>query len=140
MVLDILFATSIINTLGHTRAVQSIRTDGAWSIVSNGSALIESLRISACLTNLAMQTLIVGLNSSSDNPETWDHHTQNYNTASSRLQLGVSLQGNTTASNTQRGIPSLDSRSQWETFHRPADIIGVDPTTFFRAILPDFIT
>jgi hypothetical protein len=38
MVLDILLATSIINTQGHTRAIQSIRTDGAWSIVSNGSA------------------------------------------------------------------------------------------------------
>ncbi|CAG7960829.1 unnamed protein product [Penicillium salamii] len=143
MILDVLSATTVINTLGHIRAVHSIRTDGPWSIVSDGSAPIEALRISACLINLATQTLIVGLNSSSDNPEpktTWDHHTQNYNTETSRLQLGVSSPGNTTTSIAQRGILSLDSRSQWETFHRPADIMGVDPTTFFRAILPEFIT
>jgi hypothetical protein len=148
LVLDVLSSTTIINTLSHTRAVHPIRADGPWLIVSSGSdsAPMEFLRISACLTNLAMQTTIVGLNSSSDNPEpkpTWDHNAQSYDTESNRPQLGIvssSVKNTTSTTVSQRGILSLDPRSQWETFHRPADIVGVNPTTFFRATLPGFIT
>ncbi|KAL3463668.1 hypothetical protein BJX64DRAFT_298825 [Aspergillus heterothallicus] len=148
MVLDVLASATVVSTLGHSSAVHSLRADGPWSIVSTGSAPIESLRISACLTNLAMQTVIVGLNSSSDNPEprtTWDRLTQNFNTEADRLQLGVSSPGTsasttaTTTTITQRGILSLEPRAQWETFHRPASVSGVDPTTFFRAVIPDLL-
>ncbi|RAL01596.1 uncharacterized protein BO80DRAFT_434175 [Aspergillus ibericus CBS 121593] len=142
IVLDVVSTAAIIGTLG-TPAVQTIRTDGPWTIVNNGSAHIETLRISACLTNLAMQTFTVGMNSTSDNlePKTaWDQYTQSYNTEPSRLQLGVSSPGNTSSAN-HRGILTLDPRSQWEIFHPPADTLGVDPTPFFKAILifPTFL-
>ncbi|OKL60067.1 hypothetical protein UA08_04467 [Talaromyces atroroseus] len=137
MVLDVLSTSAIIDTLGHTPAVQTIRTDGPWTIVSNGSAYIETLRISACLSNLAMQTLTVGMNSTTDNFEpttAWDHVTQSYNTELSRLQLGVLSSENMSPVN-KRGTLTLDPRSEWETFNPPADTLGIDPTTFFLVVI-----
>ncbi|CAI7663128.1 unnamed protein product [Penicillium viridicatum] len=144
MVLDITSTAAIISAVSRIRALQMIRTDGPWTILSNGSANIEALRVSACLTNLAMKTLTVGMNSTSDNfePKTaWDFHTKRYNTEPSRLQLGVSSPANTSTTN-HRGILMLESRSQWETFDIPAGTPGleVDPTSFFAAILDSFPT
>ncbi|KAJ5824856.1 hypothetical protein N7447_007196 [Penicillium robsamsonii] len=69
MVLDVVSTAAMIGTLGYTRALRSIRTDGPWTILSNGSAHIKAIHISACLTNFAMQTLIVGMNSTPNNLE-----------------------------------------------------------------------
>ncbi|KAJ5977006.1 hypothetical protein N7501_000348 [Penicillium viridicatum] len=142
MVLDVTSTAAITIISAATRrirALQTIRTDGPWTMLSNGSAHIEALRVSACLTNLAVKTLTVGMNSTSDNfePKTaWDFHTERYNTESSRLQLGVSSPANTSSTN-HRGILRLEPRSQWETFDIPADTPGpeVDRTVFFTAIL-----
>ncbi|QKX53283.1 uncharacterized protein TRUGW13939_00361 [Talaromyces rugulosus] len=49
--------------------------------------------------------------------------------------------GNTSSTNNNWGILTLDPRSQWETFHPPADTLGVDDTiTFFLAVLPNLLT
>ncbi|KAJ5400861.1 hypothetical protein N7465_011350 [Penicillium sp. CMV-2018d] len=135
MVLDVTSTAAILSAVRHIQAFQTIRTDGPWTILSNGSAHIEALRVSACLTNLAVKTLTVGMNSTSDNfePKTaWDFHTKRYNTESSRLQLGVSSPANTSSTN-HRGILTLEPRSQWGTFDIPAGTPG--PTPFFTAIL-----
>ncbi|OGE54767.1 hypothetical protein PENARI_c005G10456 [Penicillium arizonense] len=146
MVLDVVFHPAILSTLGHAPAVQTIRTDGPWAIVSNGSVHIETLRVSACLTNLAMQTLNVGMNSKSDSLEpklTWDHHTGSYNTELPRLQLGVSSPSNTNSTN-HRGILTLDPRSQWEIFDPPDTpglstlALGDAPNSFFMDVLSNF--
>lgn len=137
IVLDVLSIDAIIDTPGHISAIQTIRTDGPWTIVSNGSAYPETLRISACLTNLAMQTLTVGMNSITDNfePKTaWDHSTQSYNTEASRLQLGVVSSQNISPIN-DRGILTLDPRSEWQAFNPPADMLGTDQTFFFLATI-----
>ncbi|KAJ6094271.1 hypothetical protein N7467_003116 [Penicillium canescens] len=146
MVLDVVFHPAILSTLGHAPAVQTIRTDGPWAIVSNGSVHVETLRVSACLTNLAMQTLNVGMNSKSDSLEpklTWDHHTGSYNTEPPRLQLGVSSPSNTSSTN-HRGILTLDPRSQWEIFDPPDTpglstlALGDAPNSFFMDVLSNF--
>lgn len=119
LVLDVLSAAAVIHTANQKPAVQTIRTDGPWTIISNGSSFshIETLRISACVTNLAVQNLAVGMSSPSDNPEpktAWDHHTQRYNTEPSRRQLGAlapDKTDNAVKSGTQRGILTLDPRS-----------------------------
>ncbi|UKZ76144.1 hypothetical protein TrVFT333_003840 [Trichoderma virens FT-333] len=143
IVLDVLSNAAMMGTpIGGTRTVQTIRTDGPWTITSNGSAHVETLRISACLTNLAAQTLTVEMNSTSDNLEpkaAWDRRTQRYNTEHSRLQLGVSSPGNTSSAN-HRGILTLCPRSQWEIFHPPTNTLIVDRTLFFLAILVSFPT
>jgi hypothetical protein len=92
-----------------------------------------------------METVTVGMNSTSDNLElktTWDHHAGSYNTAPSRLQLGVSSPDNTTTNH--RGIFTLDPRSKWEEFHippntpgTPGNTLGTEPT-FFSSILGGF--
>ncbi|RAL06825.1 uncharacterized protein BO97DRAFT_465635 [Aspergillus homomorphus CBS 101889] len=72
-----------------------------------------TLRASACLINMAVQTIVVGMNSSSDNPEptiSWDRHTKSYDTGASRRQLGASR---TRESFTRRGVLTLEPRSQW---------------------------
>ncbi|CAI7621778.1 unnamed protein product [Penicillium glandicola] len=147
MVLDVVSTAGILGASGYTRAPQTSRSDGPWTILSNGSAHIETLRISACLTNLAMQTVTVGMNSTTNNLEpetTWDHHTAKYNTELSRLQLGVLSPDNTSSTN-DRGILTLEPRSQWETFNIPAGTPGLgtlalvgDPVTFFTTILSSF--
>lgn len=150
MLLDVVSTSAMVGTLSHIRALQTIRTDGPWTILSNGSAHIEALRISACLTNIATQTLTVGMSSTSDNLEprtAWNHHTESFNTEPSRLQLGVSSPANT-SSIIHRGILTLEPRSQWESFHIPAGTpglstleLGEDPSSFFAAILnfPNFL-
>lgn len=144
MVLDVTSTAAIISAVSRIRALQTIRTDGPWTILSNGSAHIEALRVSACLTNLAMKPFTVGMNSTSDNLEpktSWDFHTDRYNTELSRLQLGVSSPTNTSSTN-HRGILTLEPRSQWETFDIPAGTPGIeaDPTPFFVIILDNFPT
>ncbi|CRL26948.1 unnamed protein product [Penicillium camemberti] len=139
MVLDVVSTAAVAGALAHIRALQTIRTDGPWTILSNGSAHTETLRVSACLTNIAMQTHTVGINSTSDNLQpktTWDFNTERYNTEPSRLQLGVSSPVNTSSTN-HRGILTLEPRSQWETFNIPAGTPGfeIDPITFFTAVL-----
>ncbi|KAL6872848.1 hypothetical protein J3F83DRAFT_587834 [Trichoderma novae-zelandiae] len=139
ILLDVISTSTMIDTLGHSRTLQTIRTDGPWTIISNGSAHIETLRISACLTNLAVQTLTVGINSTSDNlePKTaWDHRTQSYSTEHSRAQLGV-LSPDNTSSASHRGILTLSPRSQWEIYPLIA-ASEEDPTTFFSVILSSF--
>ncbi|KAG2003882.1 hypothetical protein GB937_009375 [Aspergillus fischeri] len=94
-----------------------------------------------------MQTLTVGMNSTSNNlePKTaWDYRTERYNTQLPRLQLGVVPPGNKSSAD-QRGILMLDPRSQWEPFHIPADTpglgtlaLGANSTTFFMSILTSF--
>ncbi|PYI35809.1 hypothetical protein BP00DRAFT_387435 [Aspergillus indologenus CBS 114.80] len=72
-----------------------------------------TLRVSACLINVAVETIVVGLNSSSDNPEptiSWDRTTNSYNTEAARRQLGASRTRESLAS---RGVLSLEPRSQW---------------------------
>lgn len=142
MVLDVVSTAAMVGTLAHIRALQIIRTDGPWTILSNGSAHTETLRVSACLSNLAMQTLTVGINSTSDNlePKTaWDFNTEHFNTEPSRLQLGVFSPVNTSSTN-HRGILTLEPRSQWKTFDIPAGTPGMeaDSITFFAAILVSF--
>ncbi|KAJ5502673.1 hypothetical protein N7463_005547 [Penicillium fimorum] len=93
-----------------------------------------------------MKTLIVGMNSTSNNLEprnSWDYQTESYNTEPSRLQLGVLLSPGSMSSTNRRGILTLDPRSQWEIFHIPAGTPGLgtygyDPTTFFLSILVSF--
>ncbi|KAL4903843.1 hypothetical protein BDW74DRAFT_179432 [Aspergillus multicolor] len=71
------------------------RIDGPWSIINGGSG-IETLRISACVTNPTATVFSVKMNSSWAGLEpdlSWDHKLEvpGYDTTASRRQLGASM-------------------------------------------------
>ncbi|KAJ5952114.1 uncharacterized protein N7479_010527 [Penicillium vulpinum] len=134
MVLDMVSAEAMLDAVGAEHAVQMTRTNGPWSMVTNGSD-VEALRISACVTNLGAETLTVGMNSSADNLEpsmSWDIHGWKYLTESSRRQLGASR---TRESLKSRGVLALEPKSQWQNFQRETDMSGYGTPWFFSLSL-----
>ncbi|RAK79512.1 uncharacterized protein BO72DRAFT_446326 [Aspergillus fijiensis CBS 313.89] len=114
LVLDIVSVASVVRAGLQNVAARVAGNDGPWAIVTHGNDT-RTLRASACLTNVAVQTIVVGLNSSSDNSEptiSWDRATNSYNTEAARRQLGASRTRESLAS---RGVLSLEPRSQWGT-------------------------
>jgi hypothetical protein len=68
MVLDIVSFQTMIDAVLTKQAVQFVRIDNPWAMVSNGSDT-EALRITACFANLGAQTFIAGMCSSWDSSE-----------------------------------------------------------------------
>jgi hypothetical protein len=115
IVIDVLSTEAIRNGLGATKVVETVRNDGPWAMVSNGSET-EALRITSCFTNLGVETFVADMNSSWDGLEpklSWDRQAQGYNTEMARRQLGASLTPETFH---DRGILVLGPRSQWQSF------------------------
>ncbi|KAL4783147.1 hypothetical protein BJX76DRAFT_368601 [Aspergillus varians] len=110
----LLFANSLDITTGHQ--VTTVRDNGPWAILNNGSDAAEALRISTCFTNLVSRTFTVSMNSSWQGIEPkipWNRATNSYDTEQSRRQLGASL----TAQNlSQRGVLALAPKSEWSHF------------------------
>ncbi|RAH65683.1 uncharacterized protein BO66DRAFT_395219 [Aspergillus aculeatinus CBS 121060] len=146
IIIDLVSEMAVLNQgFATTIDLHAVQTDGPWSMARNASGA-DALRVSACLTNLASQTITAGMNSSSDNQEpklTWNNYTQGYDTEASRRQLGASR---TRDSFDRRGVLALEPRSQWGQVasvknYRTGDINGA-MTGFFMAIrvsLPTFL-
>jgi hypothetical protein len=115
IILDMLSMMAIRNGIGANHVVQTIRNDGPWAMVTNGSD-VEAMRVTACMTNLGSKTVIADINSSSDNLEpeiSWDRQAQSYDTKKVRRQLEASTAPD---SSKDRGVLTLGPKSQWQTF------------------------
>lgn len=91
MVLDIVPFQAMQDAVSTKQAVQTVRNDGPWTMVLNGSDT-EALRITACCANIGAQTFIAHMSSSWDSSEsllTWDQQGQSYNTSMARRQVGA---------------------------------------------------
>jgi hypothetical protein len=106
--------------------VGTIRGDGPWAVVNNGSTNTESLRMTACITNTFSRTFVVDMESSWDGLEPrllWS--SDGFNTSGSRQQLRASL---TPDSLNRRGVLSLSPRSQWEEYNDGVPQEGINST------------
>jgi hypothetical protein len=125
MILDMLSMVAIRNATAAKHVVQTVRNDGPWAIITNGSD-VEAIRVSACMTNMGSKTAIADIHSLSDNIEpeiSWDHHTQSYNTENVRRQLGASKAPD---SPKDRGVLVLGPKSQWQTLESIQNSDGMD--------------
>ncbi|KAJ4078217.1 hypothetical protein NW769_015227 [Fusarium oxysporum] len=98
MIIDVVSEEALLYGNGARHAATSIREEGPWTLVSNGSNM-EALR---------------------DNLEprmSWDDEVQKYDTETSRSQLGASLTPGTLK---DRGVLTLAPKSQWKEFPLPA--------------------
>lgn len=133
VIIDIVSSSSIIFGQGREHVVKSVRNDGPWAMVTNGSD-IDALRVTACLTNLGSQTFTVDMDSSWEVQEptmSWDRQAQKYNTETSRRQLGASLRSDSFDS---RGILRLGSRSQWQDFNEITQAPSGIPSQWFFSL------
>ncbi|KAL4939106.1 hypothetical protein BDV06DRAFT_199482 [Aspergillus oleicola] len=99
-----------------TQEFQTVRDDGPWVVVNNGSTELEALRMTVCVTNTVANTFLVDMHSDSEGFEprmSWNRDRQSYNTSETRRQLGLSL---TPESLNRRGVLSLSPRSQWQEY------------------------
>jgi len=114
MILDILSIYAIRNAVGANHLLQTVRNDGPWAIITNGSD-VEAIGVSACMTNLDSLTVVADMRSLSDNLEPamlWDPQAQSYNSENVRRQLGAST---AQESSKDRGVLTLGPQSQWQT-------------------------
>ncbi|KAM0293151.1 hypothetical protein ACHAPM_011678 [Fusarium culmorum] len=122
MIIDTISEEALLYGNGARHAAKSIREEGPWTLVSNGSN-VEALRVTACLANLLAPAFTVDMYSSGDNLEpriSWDDKVQKYDTETSRHQLGASLTPRTLK---DRGVLTLAPKSQWKEFPLPA-VVG----------------
>ncbi|KAJ0131334.1 hypothetical protein HZ326_25574 [Fusarium oxysporum f. sp. albedinis] len=119
MIIDVVSEEALLYGNGARHAATSIREEGPWTLVSNGSNM-EALRVTACLANLLAPAFTIDMYSSWDNLEprmSWDDEVQKYDTETSRSQLGASLTPGTLK---DRGVLTLAPKSQWKEFPLPA--------------------
>ena len=101
--------------VGSRHVVKSVREEGPWALVFNGSHA-EVIRVTACFVNLGAPAVTLDMYSSWDNLEpkmSWEDETRTYDTQTSRRQLGASLTPGTAE---DRGVLTLAPRSQWKEF------------------------
>ncbi|KID76120.1 uncharacterized protein G6M90_00g078150 [Metarhizium brunneum] len=133
MILDIVSASPILR-ITHNQDCKVVRNDGPW-VMAAGEEATETLRITACMTNLTPKTFIVDIHSAWDNPEprlTWDYEAKRYNTEAARHQLGASL---IPESFETRRVLTLSPRSQWQDFPNKTGMW--DTTFYFDEVLED---
>lgn len=131
MILDIVSADPMLRT-PHHQTYKVVRNDGPW-VMAAGEEGMETLRITACMTNLSPKTFTVDIHSAWDNPEprlTWDYQAKRYNTEAARHQLGASL---IPESFEKRRVLTLAPRSQWQDFPNKTGIWDT-PFYFDKAI------
>ncbi|KAH7471814.1 hypothetical protein FOMA001_g13779 [Fusarium oxysporum f. sp. matthiolae] len=119
MIIDVVSEEALLYGNGARHAATSIREEGPWTLVSNGSNM-EASRVTACLANLLAPAFTIDMYSSWDNLEprmSWDDEVQKYDTETSRSQLGASLTPGTLK---DRGVLTLAPKSQWKEFPLPA--------------------
>lgn len=136
LIIDVVDTGSVIRAGSSVVAARAVRHEGPWTVVTHGTDK-RTLRVSACLTNMAVQTITVGLSSSADSVEpriSWDKLTQSYNTSAPRHQLGASRRRENA---TERGVLTLEPRSQWGAVLRLKDLYTdeYDLPAFFMALL-----
>ncbi|KAF9766691.1 hypothetical protein IL306_000866 [Fusarium sp. DS 682] len=122
MIIDIVSDEALRYGVGARHTAKSIREEGPWALISNGSD-VDALRVTACLANLLAPAFTIDMNSSWDNLEpklSWDDEVQKYDTETSRHQLGASLAPGTLK---DRGVLTLAPKSQWKEFPLP-DVMG----------------
>lgn len=115
MILDIVSAAPMMYIPGDREGFKVVRNDGPWAMAA-GRDGEETLRITACMTNLSPKTFTVDIHSAWDNPEprlTWDYQAKRYNTEAARHQLGASL---IPENFENRRVLTLAPRSQWQDF------------------------
>lgn len=115
IVLDVISMAALNYGLGSRHTVQSVREEGPWAFVSNGSDT-EAIRVTTCFANLGTPIVTLDMSSFWDNQEPemlWKNETGTYDTMASRNQLGASL---VPGSPKDRGILSLPPRWQWNEF------------------------
>ncbi|KAK9445365.1 hypothetical protein VB005_00474 [Metarhizium brunneum] len=131
MILDIVSAFPM-QRISHHQDYKVVRNDGPW-VIAAGEEGIETIRITACMTNLAPKTFTVDIHSAWDNPEprlTWDYQAKRYNTETARHQLGASL---IPESFEKRRVLTLAPRPQWQDFPNKTGIW--DSPFYFDKIL-----
>ncbi|EFZ01942.1 hypothetical protein X797_004580 [Metarhizium robertsii] len=131
MILDIVSAFPIWRIRDH-HDYKVVRNDGPW-VIAAGEEGMETIRITACMTNLAPKTFTVDIHSAWDNPEprlTWDYQAKRYNTETARHQLGASL---IPESFEKRRVLTLAPRPQWQDFPNKTGIW--DSPFYFDKIL-----
>ncbi|KAL2828622.1 hypothetical protein BJY01DRAFT_255277 [Aspergillus pseudoustus] len=137
MILDVTSKEALIVATGGTHNIQTTRTDGPCVMVTNGFD-VETLRISACFTNLGAETITVAVNSSSDIQEPtmpWDSQAQKYITESSRRQLGASRARENLFSRGGYNTPWLFSMQLTNSLPAGVGTVGNTTTTVFRGVI-----
>lgn len=127
MILDIVSASSMQATHHDREGLRIVRNDGPW-VMAAGEQGVETLRITACMTNLTPKTFTVDIHSAWDNAEprlSWDFQDKRYNTEAARRQLGASL---IPESFEKRRVLTLAPKSQWQDF---PNMTGIADTPFY---------
>lgn len=127
IILDIVSASSMQTTHHDREGLRVVRNDGPW-VMAAGEQGVETLRITACMTNLTPKTFTVDIHSAWDNEEprlTWDFQDKRYYTEAARRQLGASL---TPESFEKRRVLTLAPKSQWQDFPNKT---GIADTPFY---------
>ncbi|KID86165.1 hypothetical protein MGU_06598 [Metarhizium guizhouense ARSEF 977] len=133
MILDIVSAHSM-RTPHDRDGYKVVRNDGPWVMAAGGHG-VETLRITACVTNLTPKTFTVDIHSAWDNAEprlSWDFQDKRYNTEAARRQLGASL---IPESFEKRRVLTLAPKSQWQDFPNKTGMW--DTTFYFDQVLED---
>ncbi|KAE8160397.1 hypothetical protein BDV40DRAFT_313924 [Aspergillus tamarii] len=126
MILDLVSTAKLRTGTGATHAVNVVRNDGPWAMIGNTSDT-EALRVTACTTNLGVETLSIDMHSHWEGLEprmSWNRQAERYNTESIRRQLGASLESE---SFNLRGVLVLNPKSQWQSLtpqNEPSDNVS----------------
>ncbi|KAJ5817176.1 hypothetical protein N7447_009409 [Penicillium robsamsonii] len=123
MLLDIISSASIRH--GVTQEVHSVgdnsTSSSPWVMVGNG-ADPPSVRVTACMFNLDVDTFTTGLDSDWEGSEptmSWNRSTERYNTANTITQLGAVLPRQPID---HRGVLALAPRSDWQSFSSSGNV------------------
>lgn len=95
-------------------------TSSPWVMVGNGTDA-PAVRVTACMANLGVGTFTADLHSDWEGLEpalSWDRPAQQYNTTTTRIQLGADL---TKQPLNERGVLALGPRSDWKPFFSEAE-------------------
>lgn len=102
----------------HTIHVGSNDAASPWTMVDNGAGA-PMLRVTACMVNHGVDTLVADLRSNWDGLEpitSWEPSAERYNTTTARAQLGAALPRPPLD---RRGVLALGPRSDWQHFFNP---------------------
>jgi len=89
MIIDVVSEEALLYGNSARHAAKSIREEGPWTLVSNGSNM-EALRVTACLANLPAPAFTIDMYSSWDNMEprmSWDDEVQSTTPRQARTSL-----------------------------------------------------
>jgi len=137
---QVVLVVDVVNASALNRAYQSSKAsfstggnDGPWAVLKNIRD-VETLRVTACLTELSFQNFEANIHSSWDAREPRlslsRENPGSYNTEALRWQLGATLNRD---SLDERGILTLEPRPEWTTFNEATNI-PADPLYFERSL------